>query len=200
MPIETPHRRSDFPGIHRQEGPFAFRLLRIPEDIPMLHDWFTRDYARFWLMQDKGEDEIRQIYQDLMSSGQATAYIGLYVGQPAFLIECYDPRYDRVAQHYPVKPGDLGMHLFMGPAKERIAGFTLAAFKALMRFMFVHLDAQRIVVEPDVDNHKIHALNQAVGFTCHRTVVFAEKLAGLAFCTRSDFENATQTLLEEALS
>lgn len=200
MPIDSVHRKNDDPGIHRHEGPFAFRLLRIPEDIPMLHDWFTRDYARFWLMQDKCEDEIREIYQRLMTSGHATAYIGLHAGQPAFLIECYDPRHDRVGQHYTVQPGDLGMHLFMGPPKERIAGFTLAAFKALMRFMFVHLEAQRIVVEPDVDNHKIHALNHAVGFTRHRTVVFTEKIAGLAFCTRSDFANATQTLPEEALS
>lgn len=196
MPIETRHRQSDERSICRH-GEFTFRLLRIPEDIPMLHDWFTRDYASFWLMQDKSEEEVQGIYQTLMESGHATAYIGSYHDKPAFLIECYDPRHDRVGQHYAVRAGDLGMHLFMGPAKERIAGFSLAAFKALMRFMFINLAAQRIVVEPDVKNHKIHALNQAVGFVCSGTVIFAEKLASLAFCTRQDFEQAIRTPFKE---
>jgi RimJ/RimL family protein N-acetyltransferase len=89
------------------------------------------------------------------------------------------------------------MHVFVGPADVRIRGFTRAVFHALMRFMFAHLGAQRIVVEPDATNHRIHALNRSAGFVYDRDVVFAEKIASLAFCTRRDFEQATAATLEE---
>lgn len=89
-----------------------------------------------------------------------------------------------------VQPGDLGVHVFIGPPEVRIPGFTRAVFQALMRFMFDHLGAQRVVVEPDATHQRIHALNRSAGFVCDRDVVFAEKTASLAFCTRRDFERA----------
>ena len=188
MPTESPYR---------DEAGFVFRPLRIPDDVPMLHRWFTQERAAFWLMQDKSEEEVREVYRQLMASGHATAYIGWHQGRPAFLAECYDPAHDRIRAFYEVRPGDLGMHIFVGPADVRIPGFSRAAFHALMRFMFVHLGARRIVVEPDAGNHRIHALNRSAGFVYDRDVVFPEKIASLAYCTRRDFEQATATNQEE---
>jgi len=190
------HRAEAVPPLYGDASGFALRPLRIPDDIPMLHRWFTQPRAVFWQMQDKSEDEVRQSYQALSDSGHASAYIGLYAGRAAFLAECYDPAHDRLREVYAVRPGDLGMHIFVGPSDVRIAGFTRAAFAALMRFMFAHLGALRIVVEPDARNHRIHALNRSAGFVCDRDVVFTEKIARLAFCTRRDFEQATATTLE----
>jgi RimJ/RimL family protein N-acetyltransferase len=56
-----------------------------------------------------------------------------------------------------------------------------------MRFLFERLDAERIVVEPDARNERIHALNRAMGFVYAKNVAFREKTASLAFCTRADF-------------
>lgn len=183
----------------RDPSGFAIRLLRIPGDIPTLHRWFTEERGAFWLMRDKTEDEVREAYLTLMGSGHASAYLGTHEdGRPAFLAECYDPTQDRLGAFYPVQPGDLGMHVFIGPPEVRVHGFTRAVFGALMRFMFAHLGALRIVVEPDARNHRIHALNRAAGFVYDRDVVFTEKIASLAFCTRRDFEQATATSLETA--
>lgn len=201
MQADTIHRRAD--AAHapwRDEAGFTFRLLRIPDDIPMLHAWFTEERAAFWLMQDKTVDEVRQAYQAMMESGHATAYIGMYAGRPAFLAECYDPAHDRIRNFYAVRPGDLGMHIFVGPARERISGFTRSAFHALMRFMFHHLGAQRIVVEPDANNHKVHALNRSAGFVYLGNVPFFEKTASLALCTRQDFAAASAANLQETCS
>jgi len=198
MPIDSPHRRADAAHApYRDEAGFVFRLLRIPDDAPMLHRWFTQKRAAFWLMQDKTEDEVREVYRQMMASGHATAYIGWHQGRPAFLAECYDPAHDRIRGFYEVRPGDLGMHVFVGPSELRIPGFSRAVFHALMRFMFAHLGARRIVVEPDADNHRIHALNRSAGFVYDRDVLFAEKIASLAFCTRRDFEQATAANQEE---
>ncbi len=197
MRTDAIHRRADAVDAPYRNDDFVFRLLQIPDDIPTLHSWFVQDRASFWLLQDKTEGEVRKIYQDMMESGHATAYMGWHQGRPAFLAECYDPAHDRIRQFYDVQPGDLGMHIFVGPRRERIAGFSRVVFFALMRFMFTHLGAQRIVVEPDANNHKIHALNRSAGFIYDRNVVFTEKIASLAFCTRRDFELATAIINEE---
>ena len=201
MPTDTLHRRADADHRpYRDETGFVFRPLRVPHDIPTLHHWFTQPRAAFWLMQDKTEAQVREAYQRMMDSGTATAYIGWQGSRPAFLAECYDPAQDRIRAFYPVQPGDLGMHIFIGPPERRIAGFSRAAFHALMRFMFTHLGARRIVVEPDATNHKVHALNRSAGFVYDRDVVFPEKIASLAFCTGRDFQQATATTPEEAHS
>lgn len=191
------HRASALARPYRDETGIVFRLLRIPEDIPMLHRWFIQPRAAFWLMQDKTEPEVCEVYQRLMDSGTATAYIGWFDEQPAFLAECYDPAQDRIRAFYKVQPGDLGMHIFIAPPTRHVAGFSRTAFHALMRFMFEHLGAQRIVVEPDATNHKVHALNRSAGFVYDRDVAFPEKIASLAFCTRKDFQQATAATQEE---
>ena len=199
--IDTLHRRADAETRpYRDEAGFVFRPLRIPQDIPTLHRWFVQERAAFWLMQDKTEAEVREAYQRMMDSGTATPYIGWEGGRPAFLAECYDPAQDRIRAFYEVRPGDLGMHIFIAPPERRIAGYSRSVFHALMRFMFAHLGARRIVVEPDASNHKVHALNRSAGFAYDRDVVFPEKIASLAFCTRRDFEQATAATLEEVHS
>ncbi|WP_439891018.1 GNAT family N-acetyltransferase [Ralstonia sp. 25C] len=197
MPTDarTKHRRAEAASAPYTDAEgFTFHLLRIPEDIPTLHRWFQPERASFWLMRDKTEAEIGHIYKQLMDSGHATAYLAWRGGQPAFLAECYDPAHDRIRAFYDVQPGDLGMHIFIGPSDVCIAGYTRTVFFALMRFMFVHLGAARIVVEPDADNTRIHAINRAAGFVYDRNVAFPEKIASLAFCTQRDFEQATTAI------
>lgn len=191
----TIHRRADAEHApHTDAEGYTFRLLRIPEDIPTLHRWFQPERASFWLMRDKTEAEVGQIYQDLMDSGHATAYLVWQGDRPAFLAECYDPAHDRIRAFYDVQPGDLGMHIFIGSSDVRVPGYTRTVFFALMRFMFEHLGATRIVVEPDATNERIHAINRAAGFVYDRNVAFTEKIASLAFCTRRDFEQATAAI------
>lgn len=201
MPTDSIHRRADAGRVpYRDKSGFVFRPLQIPDDIPMLHAWFREERAAFWLMQDKTEEQVQQVYQEMMDSGHATAYIGVHEGRPAFLAECYDPAHDRIRDFYDVREGDLGMHIFVGPARTPVCGFTRNAFHALMRFMFNHLGARRIVVEPDSNNHKIHALNRSAGFIYLGDVPFFEKTASIAVCTRQDFETATAVNLEKACS
>jgi hypothetical protein len=166
---------------------FGLRLLDLDSDIPVLHRWFAPDAARFWGLQHKTEGEVRQVYAELLDGGHAMAYTGLSHGQPAFLVECYDPAYDALGRHYRVRPGDIGMHFFVGPAVTPVRGFTRGVFRTLMRFIFERLHARRVVVEPDVRNDKVHVLNREMGFTYHGCVRLPGKLAALGFCTRERF-------------
>jgi hypothetical protein len=59
-----------------------------------------------------------------------------------------------------------------------------------MEECFADPSVRRVVVEPDVRNDKIAALNAAVGFVVCRTVDLADKTAALSFCTRADFSSS----------
>lgn len=170
------------------------RPLNAAHDAPLVHRWITQPYASFWGMQHHTLPDTRAFYEALVASGHAHAFIGLVDGGRAFLLECYDPAVDPLAEHYPVQPGDLGMHFLVGPADVPVPGFTRRVFRSIMNFMFDPLRAQRIVVEPDVRNGKVQVLNDAMGFVHERDIQLPHKRARLAFCTQAAFQTA---LLEE---
>ncbi|MDR3098795.1 MAG: acetyltransferase [Paraburkholderia sp.] len=171
---------------------FEIRALDPERDAPTLHRWFVEERAAFWNMRDKSVHEVAAFYRTIEDSGHAQAWLGLRHGASAFLFESYDPARDEAGEHYAVREGDLGMHLFVGPAAQPVPGYTREVFRTLMTFLFEQLNAERIVVEPDARNTRIHALNRAMGFVYARDVPFREKTASLAFCTRADFYAAIQ--------
>ena len=61
-----------------------------------------------------------------------------------------------------------------------------------MELLFADRATRRVVVEPDVRNDAVHALNAAVGFEPAGTVELPGKQALLSFCTREQFEAAVR--------
>lgn len=178
--------REDFAWDEPGVGRFTTRLAE-GEDAALLHGWVTAPHAGFWNMADKTLAEVGDFYAGLNASGHARAEIGLFEGRPVFLTEIYDPSHDQVAEHYAPRPGDRGMHVLTAPVERRIRGFTLAVMRAVMARVFDDPWVRRVVVEPDIRNDKIHALNLKVGFEYDRPIQFREKTAHLAFCTREAF-------------
>ncbi|GAA3052289.1 hypothetical protein GCM10020000_37190 [Streptomyces olivoverticillatus] len=60
----------------------------------------------------------------------------------------------------------------------------------VMAWLFDDPAVRRVVVEPDVRNTAVHALNAAVGFEPVTTIEKPEKDALLSVCTRDQFEAA----------
>jgi RimJ/RimL family protein N-acetyltransferase len=166
---------------------FAIRPLDAQQDARTLHRWFVEERAAFWNMRDWTMAQVAAFYQDIEDSPHADAWLALEHGKPSFLIESYDPAHEEVGEHYVPLSGDVGMHLFVGPALTPVSGFTQRAIRTVMTFLFERLHAQRVVVEPDARNARIHTLNRAMGFVYWKDVAFREKTASLAFCTRADF-------------
>jgi hypothetical protein len=112
---------------------------------------------------------------------------------PAFLAETYDPAHSPLAPHVDVRPGDLGMHVLVAPTDTPVHGFTATVFAAVMAHCFAlpghgGVPTARVVVEPDVRNEAIHALNARAGFVVEREVDLGEKRALLSTCTREQWE------------
>ncbi|MEU2830048.1 GNAT family N-acetyltransferase [Streptomyces lavendulae] len=172
-------------------GSFAIRPLDPFADAELLHGWVTDPKAAFWMMQDATLTEVEREYVRITTHEHHQAFIGLHEGRPAFLMESYDPAHLELVGLYDAEPGDVGMHFLVAPTDTPVSGFTRAVITTVMASLFADPANLRVVVEPDVRNKAVHALNEAVGFVPEREVVKPEKTALLSFCTREQFE-ATQ--------
>ncbi|KKN92144.1 hypothetical protein LCGC14_0212020 [marine sediment metagenome] len=166
---------------------FSVRPLDLESDIKVIHPWFQMDYAHYWNMQHLSLEGTRDFYASAAASGRLQACMGLHDDAPAFVVEYYDPAQDPLGQLYPVQPGDIGMHFFVGPSHQPVRHYTRDVLRTVMAYLFDHLSARRVVVEPDVRNTKVHRLNAMVGFVNDTTIELPGKTAQLAFCTPTDF-------------
>ncbi|MFH9082948.1 GNAT family N-acetyltransferase [Streptomyces sp. NPDC017673] len=167
---------------------FTFRPVDPLTDAELLHSWVTHPKAAFWMMQDARLEDVERAYMEIAADEHHHALLGLRDGTPVFLMETYDPAHRELAGLYEPRPGDVGMH-FLTPATDTpVHGFTRAVITAVMARLFEDPAVRRVVVEPDVRNTAVHALNAAVGFVPEREIDKPEKRALLSFCTREQFE------------
>ncbi|HZX04535.1 GNAT family N-acetyltransferase [Kribbella sp.] len=171
-------------------GTLSLRPLDLDADLRTLHGWVTRPYARYWGLLNASLADVRTEYQRIASTAHHRAFLGEHDGRPAFLMERYSPAHDAVGQVYDVAPGDIGMHVLVGPPVAPISGFTAAVFETIMDSLFGDPLVDRVVVEPDVRNTKIQALNARMGFRKHSIVTLPDKQAWLSFCTRDQYADA----------
>ncbi|MBL1080513.1 acetyltransferase [Streptomyces actinomycinicus] len=169
---------------------FTIRPLDPLKDAELLHGWVTHPKAVFWMMQDAKLEDVERAYMEIAADEHHHALLGLHDGEPAFLMERYDPAHRELTGLYEPQPGDVGMHFLVAPAERPVHGFTRAVITAVMTHLFADPATRRVVVEPDVRNTAVHALNAAVGFVPEREIQKPEKRALLSFCTREQFEKA----------
>lgn len=171
--------------------------LDVERDVPLLHAWVTHPRSRFWMMQGASVDDVRREYADIVASDHHDAWLGRTGDgadrRPSFLAETYDPARSALAAELDVQPGDLGMHVLVAPPERPVHGFTTDVFAAVVRHCFAllgHADVPtaRVVVEPDVANTAVHALNARAGFVVEREVRLPDKRALLSTCTREQWE------------
>lgn len=163
------------------------RPVDLDADIGMLHGWVSGERARFWGLVGADEAAVRAEHEEIAASDHHHARIGLVDDEPAFLLETYDPTRHEMAALADVSGRDLGMHFLVAPPTTPVPGFTLAVITGVLEHCFADPDVDRVVVEPDVRNTKVHALNEAVGFRPEREIELHDKTALLSFCTREDF-------------
>ncbi|MBA0050534.1 N-acetyltransferase [Streptomyces sp. AJS327] len=181
-PLYTRHD----PGL----GEFALRALQPLDDAELLHRWVTHPKSAFYLLGDATPEQVRQEFTSIANSPHHDAFLGLHRGRPAFLMERYDPAHVELTGLYDHQPGDVGMHFLCAPTDTPLRGFSLAVITTVVEMLFADETTRRIVVEPDVRNTAVHALNEAVGFRVERTLTKPEKEAALSFCTREEFQAA----------
>ncbi|WP_010181234.1 GNAT family N-acetyltransferase [Aquimarina agarilytica] len=171
-------------------GEIQLRELDLKKDALLLHSWVTLPYAQYWGMQKSTIEEVCKEYEALRQSNDHKAFIGMYKNRPIFLMEKYKASEDEIAKYYDCREGDYGMHVLVAPLKRKIPHFTWYIFTTILEYFFSDIAIKRIVVEPDVNNDKIHVLNKKAGFKYHSEIQLPHKKAALAFCDRNSYRNA----------
>ncbi|EST39263.1 hypothetical protein N566_02930 [Streptomycetaceae bacterium MP113-05] len=170
-------------------GTFSLRRVDPHTDAELLHRWVTHPKSAFWMMEEATLPEVEREFLEIAAHPRHDAFLGLHDGTPAFLAERYDPA-DDLGEAHEKQAGDIGMHFLCAPAGTPLHGFTRAVLITVMEFLFAQPAVRRVVVEPDVRNTAVHALNEAVGFRIEKTVPLPGKDAYLSLCTRDDFRAA----------
>lgn len=190
---------NDSHTIESRVGKIELIPFDIEQHIDILFSWTSQPYAKFWGHLNSTLAEVKADYQGLIGSGHTRCYLGYVNNEVQFFLELYDPKFDAVAQHYDVEESDIGLHILIAPTEKAIHGFTHDIFSACMSFIFDHSFIERVVVEPDINNHKIHEINRRAGFKHERVIDLGHKSAYLAFCQRSSF-NRARTIAQYSLN
>jgi siderophore synthetase component/RimJ/RimL family protein N-acetyltransferase len=176
---------------------YGLRNLDPDADAELLHRWVTHPKAAFWMMRDADVATVRREYRAIIEDPHRDAFVGTVDGEPAFLVERYDPAHVELAGLFQAQRGDVGMHFLCAPADTPLHGFTRAVLGTILAWLFADPEVGRVVVEPDVRNTAVHALNKAAGFEPVRTITKPEKEALLSVCTRARFETMSQRSAEQ---
>lgn len=170
---------------------FVFKPLNLPQHLSMLQHWFNQDYARFWGMQGMSLDALAQA---MAPSEHKLALIGEWQAKPLFMVELYDPTHDEVGEHYTVERLDCGMHLILAPLEGKpVHGLSGQVMQAIAELILDTLAFERMVVEPDQQNHKIHRLNSQIGIRYQKAIQLRSKAAFLGFCSAESRQLAQKT-------
>lgn len=175
-------------------GTMSIRPIQLDSDIDTLFSWVTKPYAKYWGMLEQTRDEVKQSYQEIEENNHHHTYIGLLNDTPIFLMERYKASEDIIAAHYEALDNDYGMHILVAPVEKRIPKFTWEVFRTVMEYFFSLSFVNRVVVEPDKNNDKIHLLNKKAGFVYQKEIELPHKVASLAFCNKKLYQEAIKKI------
>lgn len=166
-------------------GRFTLRTVVPSADLDLFHRWMhDPDIARFWNIALSPE-ELQEYLHDQLTSSLTTPYIGCIDGEPMSYWELY--RADVVlAEYYPARPRDAGIHLLLGPAAMRGRGYGTQLLRAVADGQFeAQPYATRLVAEPDVRNAASIRIFEKAGFKRYGEVELPHKMAMLMIRDRS---------------
>ena len=172
----------------------SLRLLSIKKDIELIYNWVNQEYAkRFWQMDGRPIDQLKETYQYIMLSDFAQSYLALLDNVPICQLDVYHALQDEVSLFYNAQEGDYGVHLLMAPNKKKISNLTIHVFQTFLEYFFSHSEVKRIVGEPDAANMNANKLVKTLGFQFQHKIAMSYKTANFYTCTRDNFHAAINT-------
>ncbi len=163
---------------------FEFRNYNEDTDFNVINQWLSLSYSKYWGMNDLSTKARKA---ELKNTDHKFGLVGIKHGKILFYTELYHPEKDEIGGHYPVHEGDCGMHLIIAPVDIPEHGLSQKVITAISSLILEHLSFTRLVVEPDINNEKVHRLNHSVGIEYSQIVPLISKTAKLGFATKYQF-------------
>ena len=88
--------------------------------LALLHTWVTHPRSVFWGMQDATVEQVHDEYARIAADPHHHALLGRADGEPAFLMERYDPAHSPLAGLPELRAGDVCMHVLVAPTDRPV--------------------------------------------------------------------------------
>jgi RimJ/RimL family protein N-acetyltransferase len=155
--------------------------VRIAEHLGLLHRWMNDPVvAAFWELGGPPRRTEEHLRAQRGGDEGSVPCLGLLDGRAMSYWEIYRADRDPLADHYPARPHDTGVHLLIGEAADRGRGLGALLLDAVARLVFERRPAcQRVVAEPDVRNHASLGAFRRAGFRRAAELALPGKRAAL---------------------
>ncbi|HTM83878.1 MAG TPA: GNAT family N-acetyltransferase [Mycobacterium sp.] len=159
---------------------FVLRHLDLDRDLAAVHSWMNDpEVARFW-RKAWSRDRIAAYLRQQDRSTHSVSYIGELDGTPMSYWELYRADLDPLADHYPARDHDAGIHLLLGPTRSRGRGLATILLHTVTAWQLdADPDAARVVGEPDVTNERVIRIAEQAGFRRVMDIDLPDKRAAL---------------------
>ncbi|ETW24255.1 GNAT family N-acetyltransferase [Mycobacterium gastri] len=166
-------------------GEFSLRPLEPDHDLDVVHSWMNDpEVARFW-RKPWPRVHIAAYLRRQHRSAHSEPYLGLLNGVAMSYWELYRADLDPLAQHYPARQHDAGVHMLLGPAEYRGRRLAVDLLRAVSTWQLgADPHAARVVAEPDVDNVRMIRALEHAGFRRIADMNLPDKRAALMVCDR----------------
>jgi RimJ/RimL family protein N-acetyltransferase len=159
-------------------GRFTLCPVKPDRDLPIIHQWMNDPVvARYWQLDGPVERTARYLTEQ-RDLAHAEPYLARLRGRPAGYWEIYRAAEDRLADYYPGRPDDVGIHLLIGEPDLRGLGLGTLMLTALCDAIQQESRC-RVVAEPDERNTASVRAFVGAGFTPSATITLPEKRATL---------------------
>jgi RimJ/RimL family protein N-acetyltransferase len=166
-------------------GEFSLRPLDHDRDLARVHAWMNdAEVARFW-HKAWPVDQVAAYLRDQQASSHSAPYVGEFDGVPMSYWELYRADHDSLAQYYPAREHDTGIHLLLGPTEWRGRGLAGPLLRLVSDCLLAtDPQATRVVAEPDVENMRSVRAFERAGFRRVADIDLPTKRAALMFRDR----------------
>lgn len=147
--------------------------------VEVIHEWMQEPHVVPWWRLDGSPQRVRDYLEAQCAMPHLTPWVVDAAGEPFAYLETYRAADDPLAAAYEARPGDLGWHVLVGPARFLGSGVPREMGHMVVRWLFRHHGASRVVCEPDVRNRRMIAFCQRLGGRVAAEIELPEKRAAL---------------------
>lgn len=162
-------------------GSFRLEPVRPGRDLELLTRWMNDPaVAAFWELDGPADRTAAHLWTQLDGDGRSIPCLGLLDGTPMSYWEIYRADLDPLAQHYPARPHDTGIHLLIGDGTNRGRGLGTTLLRAVADLVLAHRPrCTRVIAEPDIRNTPSVSAFLSSGFRCSAEIDLPDKRAAL---------------------
>ena len=168
-------------------GVFHLAPVRIERDLAQISYWMNDPaISAFWDLAGPETVTAAHLRTQLDGDGRSAPCLGVLGGIPMSYWEIYRADLDPLADHYPSRPHDTGIHLLLGDAADRGRGLGTTLLRAVADIVFANRPrCARVVAEPDLRNTPSVSAFLTAGFRYSAEVDLPDKRAALMIRERT---------------